>query len=80
MVIPPWIKPPSPLHRAVEILAVEAVAVDIMEEIGGGDRRSAAIEGDDDTAKAGVDGDGNQSSCDAGVWIAGAACRDRGSG
>ena len=63
--MPPWIRPPSsPLHRhvhrAVEGLAVEAVGIDIMEEIGGRDRRVAAVERDDDPAEAGIDRDRDQ--------------------
>ena len=53
---PPWIRPPlADAHRAVEGLAVEAVRVDVAEEVGGGDRRVGLVERDDDAAQAGVD-------------------------
>ena len=48
------------VHGAVEALAVEPVGVDIMEEVGGGDRRMGAVDGDHDPAEAGVDGDGDE--------------------
>ena len=38
-------------HGAVEGLAVEAVRIDIVEEVGGGDRRMAPVERDDDAAE-----------------------------
>src|SRR5512146_1165396 len=42
------------VHRAVEILSVEMVGVDIVKEVGGGDRRMGLVESDDDSPGAGL--------------------------
>ena len=43
------------VHRPVEILTVVAVGIDVMEEVGGRDRRMAAIQRDDNSPEAGFD-------------------------
>ena len=72
---PPWISPPSPCGSAVEDLAVEAMIIDIMEEVGGRDRRVAPVQGDDDLADAGLDRHRDQIFGRSGGFRGGRSCR-----
>lgn len=57
------------MHSSIEVLAVEAMSVDIMEEVGRRDWRMAAVERDNNPAHAGIDSDGDQ------IFLGGRSCR-----